>query len=172
MFDTGVVIGYGWTQDESYPHCCRFFKKFPVKDHSFYYPKRVREELTHVRMKIARENARYEYELRLLHRFIQEFIRNAKKLDYDHSEYNWNLIFDAVAGVMMIYQKKQFIKISFDADHVTHYVCFCLEKGSNLDHFFITTDKNLYKVRQKLQRAVCSALDDEVLVTIENVWNF
>ncbi|KYK31356.1 MAG: hypothetical protein HXS48_26595 [Theionarchaea archaeon] len=172
VVDTGVIIGYGWTQDNSYPYCYRFFEKFPANDHSFYYPKMVKEELPHVRKKIARENPEFGYELRLLYQFIREFLRNAKKLDYENSEYNWNLIFDVVAGEIMMYQQKQLTKISFDANHITHYVCFCLEKGSDLAHFFITTDRNIYKVKQKLQRAVCNALDDEVHINIEIIWNF
>lgn len=59
-----------------------------------------------------------------------------------NSEYNWNLIFDVVAGVIMMYQQKQLIKIRFDASHITHYVCFCLEKGSDLAHFFIEDAPN------------------------------
>jgi hypothetical protein len=132
----------------------------------------VKEELLHVRMKIARDNPEFGYELRLLHRFIKEFLRNAEKLDYEDREYNWNLIFDVVAGVMMIHQQKKLAEISFDANHITNYVCFCLERGSYSTHFFITADKNMYRTKQKLQRAACNALDDEVQINIENVWNF
>lgn len=91
VVDTAVVIGYGWTQDKSHPYCCSFFEKFPTKDHSFYYPKMVKEELLHVRMKIARDNPEFGYELRLLHRFIKEFLRNAEKLDYEDCEYKGGL---------------------------------------------------------------------------------
>jgi hypothetical protein len=101
VVDTAVVRGYEWTQDKLHPHCCSFFEEFPTRDHSFYYSKMVKEELSHVRTKIARANPEFGYELRLLRRFIKEFLRNAEKLDSEDSEYNWNLIFDVVAGVMM-----------------------------------------------------------------------
>ncbi len=172
VFDTGVVIGYGWVHDPSHKNCCRFFEKYSLNTNSFYFPKKVKEELKYMRKRIAKEHSGVEAELRLMHAFIHQFLKDATKLDYENSEYNWYLIFDAVVAVMMIWQQKQKNEISFDANHIAHYVCFSVEKGENVIHFFITTDKKIYKNRVRLQKTVCNALAEEIQVNIESVWHF
>jgi hypothetical protein len=172
VLDTAVIIGYGWVYDKSYSCCNKFFNEYPDESNSFYYPKKVKEELKYKRKKILRENSGFESELRRMHQFIDGFLENSQKLDYENSEYNWHSIYFTIEKTMKKCQQKPTDKISFDANHITNYICFCLEKGDNSDHFFITGDAAMYDTRRELWKAACEILDKRISFSIKNIWNF
>ncbi|MBU7047006.1 MAG: hypothetical protein HXS54_11290 [Theionarchaea archaeon] len=172
VLDTAVLIGYGWRYDKSYSCCSRFFSEYPIERNSFYYPKKVKEELKYKRKRISRDNTGFESELRRMHQFIDRFLENSQKLDYENSEYNWHSIYFTIEKTMKKCQQKPTDKVSFDANHITNYVCFCLEKKENSDHFFITGDVAMYDTRRELWKAACEILDKEIYFSIKNIWNF
>lgn len=172
VLDTGVIIGYGWVYDKSHSYCYRFFNEFPVESNSFYYPKKVREELKYKRKKISREKSGFESELRRMHQFIDRFLENSQKLDYENSKYNWHSIYFTIEETMKKYQQKPIDRISFDANHITNYVCFCLERGESSDHFFITGDTEMYEIRRELWKTTCKFLGKNFIFNMKNIWNF
>ncbi len=172
VFDTGIIIGYGWVYDKLHSCCCKFFNEFPIESNSFYYPKKVKEELRYKRKKISRENSGYEPELRRMHQFIDRFLEDSQKLDYENSEYNWHLIYFTIEDTMRKCQRKPTDRISFDANHITNYICFCLEREESSGHFFITGDTAIYDTRRELWKAACNILEEKIPFSIRNVWNF
>jgi hypothetical protein len=172
VLDTGVIIGYGWPRDASHLCCCRFFERFPIEDNSFYYPKKVKEELKYKRNKISRESSGFEPELRRMHQFINRILEDFQNPDYEDSEYSWHSIYFTIEKTMREYQQKPTDRISFDANHITNYICFCLEKEESSDHFFITGDNALYDSRRELWKAGCKILDKKIPFSVKNIWNF
>ena len=171
VLDTVDIIGYGWPFDTSHSCCCRFFNEYPFESNSFYYPKKVKEELKYKRKKISRENPGFEIELRRMHQFIDRFLEESQKLDYENSEYNWHSIYFTIEEVMKKYQQKPTDRISFDANHITNYICFCLEREESSDHFFITGDTALYDTRRELWKAACNFLGKKIPFSIKNIRN-
>lgn len=172
VLDTGVIIGYGWTYDKSHSYCCRFFNEFPMESNSFYYPKKVKEELKYKRRKISREKSGFEPELRRIHQFIDSVLENFQILDYENSEYNWPSIYFTIEKTMKDCLQEPTDRISFDANHIANYICFCLEREGSSDHFFITSDTKMYDTRRTLWKAACKFLGEEFPFSIKNIWNF
>ncbi|MGD2249462.1 MAG: hypothetical protein PVF58_13720 [Candidatus Methanofastidiosia archaeon] len=174
VIDTGVIIGFGWPLEKLHPYCCKFFDKFPLVGNSFYYPKKVKEELKYKRDEFSKKNSGFEAELRRLTQFINLFLENSKKLDYDNSEHNFNSILFNVQEIMKKYLQKPATKVSFDANHIANYVCFCLdkEKEKNNDHFFITGDIRMYDIRRDFWKIACKALGGEIYFCMKSIWNF
>lgn len=155
-----------------HPHCCRFFDEFPIEGNTFYYPKKVREEVKYKRNKISREKSGFEYELRRLSQFVNLFLEKSQKLDYENSEHAWNSIFFTVQDTMKKCLQMATNKVSFDANHIAHYICFCDERDKNTNHFFITRDIKMYDIRRELWKTACKILDREIYFSIKNIWNF
>lgn len=108
-----------------------------------------------------------------MYQFVDEFLRDIPVIDYEKSsECNWNVFWVVIAKAMKKYQQTSVDKISFDANHIAHYVCFCRERKDCLDHFFVTTDKNLYNSRMMIQKAVCKELDEQIQINIRSIWHF
>lgn len=132
----------------------------------------MKEELRYVRDRIAREH-RDEKELRRMYQFVDEFLRDAQKIDYEEStECNWDAILVAIIKAMTKFQQTSVDRISFDANHIAHYVCFCRERKDCSDHFFVTTDKKLYNNGAMIQKTVCKAFDEQIQINMRLIWHF
>ena len=143
-----------------------------MEGNSYYYPKKVKEELKRVRDRIARKH-RDEKELRKMFQFVEEFLIGAKEINYEKStKCNWDAILVVITRAMQKFQQTRSDKISFDANHMTHYVCFCREKKNCSNHFFATTDKNLYGNREIIQRDICKTFEEQIQINIVSIWNF
>jgi len=172
VLDTGVIIGYGLVSHKAHQYCCRLFEEFPMEKNCYYYPKKVKGELKRVRCRITKKHID-ESELRRLYQFVDEFIRVAQEINYEKStEFNWAGILVVVTRAMKKFQQTSINRISFDANHIAHYVCFCWDKKDCCDHFFVTTDNNLYENKVKIQKDICAAFDEQIEINIRNIWNF
>lgn len=171
VVDTGVIIGFGWSHDRLNHNCCSFFDKFPMKTNSFFYPKKVEDEIKRKRDEISRMNTGFETELRRMNQFISQFLDNSEKIDYDKDNY-FNSIFFLIQEKMKELLQEPTEKVSLDANHVTNYILFSLERGKSNDHFFITGDGPLHDIRWELWKTACTVLDEKIYFAMKHVKDY
>jgi molybdopterin-binding protein len=54
--DTGVIYGLCYFSDDHKPACKSFVKKYPIKDHQYFYPSIVEDELENHKVKLSRKS--------------------------------------------------------------------------------------------------------------------
>lgn len=181
--DTSVIIGYVSEAENIHPYCERFFQNFPIDDtgNSFFYTRKIREELKYETKAIERENKDAYHRKVLIQNFIDEFFAGSKELDYENSNYPWQDMYWKVREKIADLQGVEAEIVSNDANNITHYICFCLDRRNCpcSNHFFATGDTKLCKCKKMLEKFIINAYRDEfprntksIPLNLVSVWGF
>jgi hypothetical protein len=181
--DTSVMLGYIIEAEDIHPFCERFFQSFPIDDtsNSFFYTRKIREEFKYKMKTIGRNDKDSYHREVLIQNFIDAFFTESRELDYENSQYPWQSMYWNVRRKIADFQEVAEEDVSNDANNITHYICFCLDKKNCpcSDHFFVTGDTRLYDCRKMLRDYVTDVYKDEIPLgtksiplNLVNVWNF